>query len=198
MAWQASFPLITEQEYLAGELVSEIKHEYIGGVAYAMAGASANHGRIVANLVAKLHPHLANTPCELFSSDMKVKAGKGFFYPDVIVDCHNESGDVYYTESPIIIVEVLSKSTRKTDKALKRLSYQAIPSLQEYVLIEQDFVEVEICRRASHWQSEYYFLGDETYFASIDLTVPVEEIYARVANEDMAEFLKLKAQAENL
>ena len=193
MALQATHQTITEEEYLAGELISEVKHEYIDGAVYAMAGASANHGRIVANLVGKLLVHLENTPCEPFFSDMKVKAGKNFFYPDVIVDCHNEDGDAYFTTAPVLIVEVLSKSTRKTDKALKRLAYQAISTLQEYVLIEQDLVDVEVCRRGNHWQPEHYFLGDEVYFASIGLSVPAEEIYARVANEDMADFLKLKS-----
>ena len=193
MALQATHQIITEEEYLACELISEVKHEYIDGAVYAMAGASANHGRIVANLVGKLLVHLENTPCEPFFSDMKVKAGKNFFYPDVIVDCHNEDGDAYYTTAPILIVEVLSKSTRKTDKALKRLAYQAISTLQEYVLIEQDLVDVEVCRRGNHWQPEHYFLGDEVNFASIGLGVPTEEIYARVANEDMADFLKLKS-----
>lgn len=195
MALQASRARLSEQEYLEGELVSDIKHEYIDGVAYAMAGASANHVRIVANLVAKLLPQLANTPCEPFFSDMKVKAGANFFYPDVLIDCGNENRDMYYTAAPTLIVEVLSKSTRKTDKALKRLAYQNLPSLQEYVLVEQDFVDVEICRRANHWQSEHYFLGDTVHFASINLTMPVEDIYARVANEDMAEFLSATKQA---
>jgi len=194
MAAQAQHIYLTEDDYLASELLSDVKREYIDGVVYAMVGASANHIRITSNLVAKLHPHLANTPCELFFSEMKVKAGKNFFYPDVIVDCKRENDDAYYTQSPILIVEVLSKSTRKTDKTLKRLAYQAIPSLQEYVLIEQDFVEIEICRGNSHWQSEYYFLGDTAYFASIDLSIAVEEVYTRVENEDMADFLKLKQQ----
>lgn len=194
MAAQAQHIYLTEEDYLASELLSDVKREYIDGVVYAMAGASANHIRITSNLVAKLHPHLANTPCELFFSDMKAKAGKNFFYPDVIVDCRNEDGNAYYTQSPVLIVEVLSKSTRRTDKALKRLAYQALPSLQEYVLIDQDVVEIEICRRNKHWQSEYYYLGDSAYFASIELSIPVEEIYARVENQDMADYLKLKQQ----
>jgi len=194
MALQAKDIYLTEEDYLASELTSDTKREYIDGAVYAMAGASANHGRIVTNLVAKLAPHLADTPCEPFFSDMKLKVGKNYFYPDVVVDCQREDGGAYFIQAPVLIVEVLSKSTRKTDKALKRLAYQALPSLQEYVLIEQDFVEVEVCRRHNHWQSEYYFLGDDAYFASIDLTLPVEEIYARVENENMADYLKLKRQ----
>ena len=189
MALKPQLNFISEQDYLAGELISKVKHEYINGDVYAMAGASANHNRITVNVVRKLGNHLENTSCEPFSTDMKVKAGNDFFYPDVIVACHHQNHDSYYTESPIIIVEVLSKSTRRTDQTLKRQAYQRLPSLQEYVLIEQDFVDVEICRRTNHWQSEHYYLGDEVYFSSIDLSLPVEAIYARVANPDMQEFL---------
>jgi Uma2 family endonuclease len=188
---------ITEQEYLEGELLSDIRHEYIDGQVYAMAGGSSNHNRIAATLTRMFGNHLENSPCEVMTSDMKVKSGTKFFYPDVIVMCHNENQDSYYTESPVIIVEVLSKTTRKADRTFKKLAYQSLPSLQEYVLIEQDFVDVEICRRANHWQSEHYFLGDEAYFASIDLRLPVEAIYARVANDDMREFLAARETGQS-
>ncbi|MCI5147263.1 MAG: Uma2 family endonuclease, partial [Candidatus Electrothrix sp. AR3] len=75
--------------------------------------------------------------------------------------------------------------TRKNDNTIKRLSYQNIPSMEEYVLIEQNFVDVEMCRRSNHWRSEHYYLGDEVHFASIDLTLPVKDMYARVMNDDM-------------
>lgn len=197
MALKPELNFISEQDYLAGELISKIKHEYINGDVYAMAGASANHSRITVNMVQKLGNHLENTLCEPFSADMKVKAGNDFFYPDVIVVCHHHNHDSYYTESPIIIVEVLSKSTRRIDQTLKRQAYQRLLSLQEYVLIEQDFVDVEICRRANHWQSEHYYLGDEVYFSSIDLYLLVEAIYARVANTDMQEFLASRDEKPN-
>lgn len=64
-------------------------------------------------------------------------------------------------------------------------SYQTLPSLEEYVLIEQDFVDVEVCRRSKRWWPEHYYLGDTVHFASIDLTLSVEDIYARVMNDDM-------------
>ncbi len=123
---------------------------------------------------------------------MKVKVGSNFFYPDVIVDCNFDESQPYYTESPVIIVEVLSKSTRRTDETTKRTAYINIPSLQEYVLIEQDFVDIEVVRKSEGWQSSHYFLGDEVTFESIDLTLLVEEIYLRVHNEDMIEFLSQK------
>lgn len=180
---------ISPEEYLAGELISEIKHEYIDGEVYAMTGTSVNHNRIASIMTRLLGNHLENTPCDVFAADIKVKAQNNFFYPDLIVDCQNLNGDVYVTEAPLIIVEILSKSTRKLDQTLKRLAYQSLPSLQEYVLIEQDFVDIEVCRRSNHWQSEHFYLGDQVHLAAIDLSLPVENIYAKVNNDDMQAFL---------
>jgi Uma2 family endonuclease len=181
---------ISIQDYLEGELISILKHEYIDGQVYAMAGASSSHNRIVANLNRELGNHLRNTPCEPFASDMKVRVKDDFFYPDVLVDCHHQANDYGVTDSPLIVVEVLSKSTRKIDHTFKRLAYQHLASLQEYVVIEQDFVDIEVCRRNRHWQSERYFLGDEVYFESIDVRLPVSTIYERVENEDMLDYLR--------
>ena len=185
---------ISSEEYLQGELDSEVKHELIDGDVYAMAGASGNHERISLNLSRKFGNHLEGLPCEPFGSDMKVKVDSNFFYPDVIVDCNFDESEPYYTESPLIIVEVLSKSTRRIDETIKRTEYLNIPSLQEYVLIEQDIVDVEVVRRSEGWQSKHYFLGDELRFESIDLTLSVEDIYLRVHNEDVLEFLRKKEE----
>ena len=186
-------PYLSEQEYLDGERLSEFKHEYIDGYVYAMAGASANHNRITSAVTRLLGNHLANTPCEVFAADMKIKAGNNYFYPDLIVDCQKPGGDAYFTESPLLVVEVLSKSTRKIDHTLKRLAYQTLPTLQEYVLIEQDFVDVEVCRRSNYWRSEHYFLGDEIYLAAIELRMAVETLYTRVDNEEMRAFFAAQA-----
>ncbi len=186
--------LISVSEYLQGELESDVKHELINGDVYAMAGASANHERISLNVARKFGNHLENLPCEPFGSDMKVKVASNFFYPDVIVDCNFNESEPYFTESPVIIVEVLSKSTRRTDETIKRTAYLNIPTLQEYVLIEQDFVDVEVVRKTEGWQPKHYFLGDDITFEAIGLTLSVEEIYLRVNNEDMTEFLKKQAE----
>ena len=178
-------------------MLSDIKHEFIDGETYAMAGASINHERIATNISAEFRTHLKKSPCEPLGSDMKVRIGSNFFYPDVMVDCEFDESTPYFTTTPTIIVEVLSKTTRRTDQTIKRTSYLDIPALQEYVLIEQDFVDVEIIRRREGWQSRHYFMGDDVVFESIDCTLPVEEIYHRVNNEDVIEFLKQKkAEAE--
>ena len=194
-ALQQRTVFISETEYLDGEQLSDIKHEYIDGEVYAMSGASANHNRIAGNLYRKLGNHLDDQPCQPYTSDMKVKIGSKFFYPDVLVDCSNLSGSSYFTESPTLLVEVLSKSTRQIDEKLKRQLYTQIPTLQEYVLIEQDFVDVEIIRRRTGWQSEHYFLGEDVTLDAVDLTVSVEDIYYRVDNSDVKEWLEKTTQA---
>jgi len=183
-------PPLSEQAYLDGEQLSEIRHELIKGDVYAMAGASTNHNRLVTNVVSELRFALKSTPCEPFASDMKVQVGKDFFYPDALVVCDHEANDYGITHTPLIIVEVLSKSTRRIDHTLKRTAYQKSASLQEYVVIGQDVVDVEVCRRNNHWQSEHFYLGDEVFFESIDCRVPVAEIYDRVVNSDMNDYLQ--------
>jgi Uma2 family endonuclease len=199
MALKPAQHYISEAEYLAGEMVSDIKHELIDGEVYAMAGASRNHQRLAGNVFTTFTQHLRGTPCETFIADMKVKAAHNFFYPDVIVVCADENGDEYYTEKPTIIIEVLSKATRRIDKTIKLNAYKALPSLQEYVLIDEGHVEVKVCKRSANWSSAHYFLGDSLSLESIDLTVTVSDLYQRVNNEDMQEFLQQQqAQASDV
>ena len=187
---------ISEYDYLHGEQFSDIKHEYIDGQVYAMAGAHRHHVVLADNISRKLGNHLENKPCQSYSSDMKIKIGNNYFYPDVLVDCTDFEG--YFTETPTIIVEVLSKSTRQHDKTFKRDLYFTIPTLQEYVLVEQDIAEIEVWRRTNHiWQQNVYYLGDSIYFASIDFSIAVEDIYQRVKNEDVLTWLEKKANAVN-
>ena len=180
------YDLISEQDYLEGELLSDIRHEYIDGEIYAMVGAHKYHNLITGEIFRIFANHLLDKPCQPYASDMKVKIDRKYFYPDVMVDCSQVDAD-YYIEQPSIIVEVLSKSTRQHDKTVKRLAYFQIASLKEYVLIEQDFVEIEFWSRDenNYWQQSLYYLGDDIHFQSIDLTVSVEDIYRQVKNADM-------------
>ena len=116
---------ISEEEYLEGELTSDIRHEYIDGYVYTMAGASKNHGIISRNVLVELSNKLKQqkSPCDIFSSDMKVKESEKttkYFYPDVLVTCDPDDNESeYYVNSSVIIVEVLSESTRKYDLPIK-------------------------------------------------------------------------------
>jgi Uma2 family endonuclease len=185
---------ISEKEYLQGELVAEIKHEFIDGKVYAMAGASENHNLLSLNMASELRNKLKGTSCRTFMSDMKVKVGNDFFYPDVMVVCQQDNEFEYYKQSPVIIVEILSKSTRRFDQTDKRLKCQKVSTLEEYVLIEQTIGEIQVFRKKDHWQSYYYYLGDAITFYSLDITVLVEDIYYQVNNNDVLAFLQEKSQ----
>ena len=197
MVLAKKYNLMSEQAYLDGELLSDIRHEYIEGEVYAMVGAHKYHNQIVMTVSNVFYNHLLGKPCQPYASDMKVKIDRKYFYPDVMVDCSNEETD-YFVEQPSIIVEVLSKSTRQHDKTVKRLAYFQIASLKEYVLIEQDFVEIEFWSRDenNYWQQSVYYLGDDIHFQSIDLTVSVEDIYRQVKNEDMLAWWEKKQQQQ--
>lgn len=182
--------LISVEDYLKGELTSEEKHELVDGYVYAMAGASENHDYISGNLYRKFGNHLENSTCRPFTSDMKLKTSTGNFrYPDCMVICDKDDESQYYKTKPVLLVEVISRSTRKTDEKDKLIEYINIPTLQEYVLIEQDYVDITVYRKSDDWHSIHYFLGETLHFESIDLTLSVEEIYHRVQNDDMVEFL---------
>lgn len=188
--------IMTVDEYLSSELARDLKHEFLDGQAYAMAGASINHERISTNINREFSYHLKGKPCESMSSDMKVRVRDNFYYPDVLVVCDFDDSEPYYTDKPVIIVEVISRSTRKNDERYKLVEYLNIPTLQEYVLIEQDVADVTVYRKSDDWRSTHYFLGDEIYFESIELTLNVEDIYLRVKNEDVAAFYAIQKTAE--
>ena len=191
---------ISEKDYLEGELLSEVRHEFIDGYVYAMAGTSINHNRIARNVSNLLENEFIKTesPCESFLSDMKAKESEEttkYFYPDVLVTCEpDDSESEYYINSSIIIIEVLSESTRKYDLTTKKLYYFNIPTLEEYVVIEQEFCRIEVFRKKDNWNSTSYFLGDEVTFESINVTLSVEALYRRVDNKEMLNFLKDKEE----
>ena len=191
---------ISEEDYLEGELLSEIKHEYIDGTVYAMSGASRNHNLIVSNVLSEIKNKLKQqkSPCDVFSSDMKVKESEKttkYFYPDVVITCEPDDNESeYYINSPILIVEVLSESTRKYDLTTKKLYYFNIPTLEEYIVIEQDICRVEVFRKKDNWNSTSYFPGDEISIKSIDIIVSVEDIYYHVENKSMDLYLNKKEE----
>lgn len=190
-------PLVKQQnqlsveDYLEGERQSEIRHEFADGFVYAMAGASINHNQITANLLTNLAIHLRGTSCRPFSSDLLVRTSKDHYrYPDVSVVCDDQFLDDYSTDSPVLLVEVLSKGTHQLDRQIKRLEYIKLPSLQEYVLIEQERVEVEVFRRSQGWQPSYYYWDDIIALESVGLSLSVQAIYEQVKNGDVEELLQ--------
>lgn len=183
---------VSVEDYLAGERHSEVKHEYVDGQIYAMTGASVRHNLIAGNMYALLWNHLRDAACFPLTSDMLLKTSKSKFrYPDLMVVCEGDSSDDdYIREQPVLVVEVLSRSTRRRDKTEKRAEYLALPSVQEYVLIEQEYAEVEVQRRRNQWQAEYFYLGQELILESVNISLSIEELYRRVDNADVKAYLE--------
>ena len=141
---------IPPEEYLAGEELSSIKHEYINGQVYAMAGASDAHVTIALNLALALRSHLRGSGCRVYMSDMKaqIETANTFYYPDVIVTCDaRDKALTNHKKYPCLIVEVLFDSTEAFDRGDKFANYRQLPTLQEYVLINQKRQCLECFRR---------------------------------------------------
>lgn len=177
---------ISPEDYLEGERVSPIKHEYRRGHVYAMVGAKKPHIVIASNLIIMLGNHLSNSPCLVLTSDIKVRLEEAncYYYPDVAVTCDEQ--DTNSTEDfilyPILVIEVLSPSTAAFDRGEKFADYQTSPSLKEYVLINQSQMKVECFRlsESGSWVSQIYEIGEQVYLSSIDFRCDLASIYRKV------------------
>jgi Uma2 family endonuclease len=174
--------LFTKDEYLLLEERSDTKHELVSGEIYAMAGAKENHVKITGNIYRHRANHLLESSCDVYSSDMKLSAGFDCYYPDVFVKCDPDDNDEVVKDKPVLIVEVLSETTKNFDRGNKLENYLKISTLKEYVLVSQKEIEVWIYRRTGpKWEMEILKDNDELHFISIDLKVPVKDLYAKVS-----------------
>lgn len=170
-------------EYLQQEQHADVRHEYVDGYMFAMAGGTKAHNQITVNIVSAIRPHLRNTPCRVYSSDMKVATNNCFYYPDVVISCRSkeETADLYLTQ-PCLIVEVLSASTEHIDKREKLLAYQSIASLESYLIVAQDKPWVEHYQRSAMgtWTLDTYAEQSVISFSCINLDMKLSEIYEDV------------------
>lgn len=214
---QEKIRLYTEEEYLAFEREAEVRHEYIDGEIYEMAGESDEHGDISVNLVRELSAALRGKPCKVKVKDTKVRSGpmpirkgrsKGLFsYPDIVVICgtpqHLDSHrDVVI--NPTVIVEVLSPTTEVFDRKEKFMRYQLwCPTLKDYILVSQDAPVIEHYVRMDDGSWNYkVFRGLENSFTieSINCTLNLADVYDRVAfpiDEDEQKIEDAKVQEQN-
>ena len=185
MASPALPSFIPVDDYLTGERLSEVRHEYVDGCVFAMAGASRAHNSLSLRLASLLDNHLRGGPCSAFVGDMKVRLRISetdiFYYPDVVVTCDTRDTDDYFLRFPKLIVEVLSHSTERLDRFEKFQAYRTIPTLEEYVLVSQRLPEVTMHRRANQWAPEIFrATEDDVRFESVGLTLSVAQIYENV------------------
>ncbi|MDD4273273.1 MAG: Uma2 family endonuclease [Desulfobacter postgatei] len=179
---------MTPAEYLAMERNAlDIKHEFFDGEIFAMVGARINHIRINANLTRELGNRFKNnkSSCEVLPNDMRVKIEAGYVYPDITILCEDpefEGNEFDTLINPVVIIEILSKSTEAFDRGKKFNFYQAIPTLQEYVLVSQDEYRVEQFTRSDEdkWEYRSYKNTEQVLklkLKSVDCELPLSEIY---------------------
>lgn len=186
MVASKSCTYVSPEDYLAGEKVSPIKHEYRQGEIYAMAGASKAHVIITGNVFALLRNHLRGTGCIPYMVDMKVMLDTSsfYYYPDIAVSCdeRDKNAAEYFICYPRLIVEVLSPTTAAFDRGEKFADYRASESLQEYVLINQEKVGVECFRRNPEglWVLYPYTQGQEVELKSVNFKCAIASIYEDV------------------
>ena len=178
--------LISIDEYLTGELESDVRHEYLGGFVYAMAGARNVHNRVAGALYGSLHAQLRGKPCEPFNPDTKVRirfpTHTRFYYPDGMVVCDPNPAEDTFQDKPVVIAEVISETTRRTDEGEKREAYLTIPTLAAYLLVETDRPRVVVHRRTEQGFVAEAYEGTDAVIPleAIDAELPLAELYERV------------------
>ena len=176
---------ITVIDYLAGEEISDMKHEYLGGTVYAMAGATIRHNNIALNCLASLHGKLRGKSCQPFNSDTKVRIEfpdhSRFYYPDAMVVCQSNPDSDHFQTQSVVIIEVLSDSTRRADLGEKRDAYLTIPSLKVLLFVESEAPAITLHRRLL----EGGFTIER--HSGLDAIVPLPEIEASLSLADLYE-----------
>jgi Uma2 family endonuclease len=180
--------LLTPEEYLAAEREAETRSEYVDGVVYEMTGAHINHIRVVTNLTVELVLQLRGRPVIVLPTRMKVRMpdSRKFLYPDISIvsgepQFHDNRKDVII--NPVLVIEVLSKSTEAFDRGLKFQAYQQLPSLREYLLVAQDAPSVEQYVRQDDGSWSYRAvagLGASFTLPSVGCALALAAVYDRV------------------
>ena len=183
---------LTPEAYLQIEEKSNIKHEYIDGQIYAMAGTTDTHNTIALNLALLIRNHFRGSDCRVYFADIKVRLEKRnrFYYPDIMVTCDPKDRETStYKSFPKLIIEVLSESTEAFDRGDKFNDYQTIDTLEEYVLLNSKHYRVEtFCRNEKGlWVLQSYTPDLQTFeLQSINLTASFTDLYQDVELEAIA------------
>ena len=172
-------------DYLSGEENSDVKHEYLGGSVHAMAGGSNRHNAVATNAAAFLLLRRWGPPCRAFNSDTKVRIEypdhTRFYYPDAMVVCRPNPPDDHFQDHPVLVVEVISESTRRTDWGEKRDAYLTISSLRVLLFVEPETVQVTVHRR----RPEGGFAME--VFAGMEAVVPLPELNTELPLSELFE-----------
>jgi Uma2 family endonuclease len=176
---------MTVETYLVWEPQQEIRYEYVNGEVYAMTGGTVPHNDIAINLLTLVLPFVRSQGCRINMADVKlqISTANRYYYPDLMVSCHPQDIQArQYLQFPKLIVEVLSPKTADKDRTNKFKDYQKIPTLQEYLLIHSEQINVECYRRGEGklWLYYPYDLDDEIFLETIGISLPIKTLYAGI------------------
>jgi Uma2 family endonuclease len=175
------------EDYLVWEETQPERHEYVGGMVYAMAGGTNEHSAIAMNVGGCLHGQLRGKSCRPHGSDLKVRVQypthTRFYYPDVTIVCTPAPARSHFHDAPVVIVEVASESTRRTDETEKREAYLGIPSLRVYIVLSQEKAEAVVWRRTEQGfaREVHSGLAGVIELPEIESRLPLAEVYEAVA-----------------
>ena len=169
---------MTPEEFLIWEAGQDLRWEFDGFEPVAMTGGTDAHAAIQANVIATLTIRLRGKPCYARGSEIKVRTGPGYRYPDAFVSCTPVARDATVAAEPVVIFEVMSESTSRTDRTTKLLEYRSLPSVQRYVMLEQDqAIATVFTRTETGWGLERLNAGDVLLMPEIGVEVPMSELY---------------------
>ena len=169
---------MTVAEFLAWEERQELKHEFDGVRVVAMAGGTAAHADIQANLAAVLRSRLRGQPCRFYGSDLKIEAAGSIRYPDGFVVCTPVPPRSTVVRDPVVVFEVLSDSTASTDLVTKNQEYAATPSVRRYVILSQGSIGGMVFERAEDdWIGHALAADAVLHMPEIGVEVPLAEFY---------------------
>ena len=177
--------LLSEEDFLAGELVSQTKHEYVAGRVYAMSGGTANHSAVASNFLRVIGGKTAGTQCRTFTGDLSIRVqhieGASYFYPDASVICSPVEGSDQFSDDPVVVLEVLSPSTRRIDETSKLQGYMTLASLKVCLLAESDRPFVTVYRRSGEkFVVEIYDGEDVIPLPELDFELSLKDLYQDV------------------
>lgn len=188
MTYPAKWERLSVEEYLEMEQDSAIRHEYVAGQIFAMAGATEAHNVIALNIATILRAKLRGTGCRVFIFDMKarIEATDAFYYPDIMSTCEPFVSESVFKSRPFLIVEVLSPSTAQIDRREKMIAYGKLDSVQEYLIVHQSQRKVEVHRKDGEgkWQSMIVGGADAIPLESLPngpYMLSLDEVYEEVS-----------------
>lgn len=182
-----SFPILSPEDYLIQEQAEPVKHEFVDGVVYAMAGAGERHNRVAGNAFFHFRSATRGKTCGAYMADMKLRilADNLFYYPDVMLACDPDDDHPLYKTRPCVIVEVLSPSTAATDRREKWHAYRQLQSLKGYLMADAEVRRAEFYLRDGEGQWQYGRMDEATVFqvacGPVTVALSLDDLYEDVA-----------------